>query len=82
MAFYGERASGVREEEETSNNTVRLRFEKKGNPGCNQRRRVLRHETHLIRLPAKETHPNKHASLVPKLSVTNFIAHYQYDIDQ
>jgi hypothetical protein len=47
-----------------SNNNVRLRCEKKATLGGNQRRRVLRHETHPIGSPAKKTSSYKHASPV------------------
>jgi hypothetical protein len=64
-----------------NNNNVRLRCEKKATLGGNQRRRVLRHETHPIWSPATETHPTSMFSST-KLSVTDFIACYQYSSDQ
>jgi hypothetical protein len=65
VAFCGERASGVERRRQRQAITMCVSdVRKKATPGGNQRRRVLRHETHPIGSPAKETHPNKHASSV------------------
>jgi hypothetical protein len=58
VAFYGERASGVeRRIHSRAIKTCVSDVRKKANLRGNQRRRVLRHETHPIGSPAKETHP-------------------------
>jgi hypothetical protein len=58
VAFCGERASGVRRRRRRRAITVCVSdVRKKATLGGNQRRRVLRHETHPIGSPAKETHP-------------------------
>jgi hypothetical protein len=64
-----------------SNNTVRLRCEKKGDLGWQSKETSPKKRAYPIGSRAKETHPNKDASPVRKLSVTNFIYHYQYDND-
>jgi ribosomal protein S8E len=55
-------------------------LEKKATLGGNQRRRVLRQETHLIGSPAKETHPT--SMRLQYEIIGNSIAHYQYGNDQ
>jgi hypothetical protein len=58
MAFCGERTSGVRRRRHRRAITQCVSdVRKKATLGGNQRRRVLRHETHLIGSPAKDTHP-------------------------
>jgi hypothetical protein len=58
VAFYGERASGVGKRRHRRAITMCVSdVRKKGDPGGNQRRRVLRHETHPIGSPTIETHP-------------------------
>jgi hypothetical protein len=70
------------EKTETSNNNAHLRCEKKDDPGWQSKETSPKKRAYPIGLPAKETHPNKHASRVRKLSVTDFIARYQYGSDQ
>jgi hypothetical protein len=58
VAFYGKRASGVgRRRHRRIITTCISDVRKKVTLGGNQRRQVLRHETHPIWSPAKETHP-------------------------
>jgi hypothetical protein len=58
VTFCGERASGVgRRRYRRAITTCVSDVRKKATLGGNQRRRVLRHETHPIVSPAKEMHP-------------------------
>jgi hypothetical protein len=58
VAFCGERASGVGRRRQIQEITMCVSDDKKkATLGGNQRRRVLRHETHPIGLAAKKTHP-------------------------
>jgi hypothetical protein len=49
---------------ETSNNKVRLRCEKRGDRGWQSKEASPETRVYPIGTPAKETYPNKHASLV------------------
>jgi hypothetical protein len=53
-----------KEKTETSNNNVRLRCEKRGVPGWQSNEKSHKIRAYPIGSPAKETHPNKHASPV------------------
>jgi hypothetical protein len=53
-----------KEKIETSNNNVRLRCEKKGDPGWQSKETSTKTQAYPIGSSAKEMHPNKHASLV------------------
>jgi hypothetical protein len=56
VAFYGERESGVRRRRHRRTITTYVSdVRKKATLGGNQRRRVLRHDTHPIWSPANET---------------------------
>jgi hypothetical protein len=59
VVFYGERTSGVgrRRQRRAITMCVSDVGKKKATLGGNQRRRVLKHKTHPIWPPTKETHP-------------------------
>jgi hypothetical protein len=66
---------------EMRNNNAHLRCEKKGNSRWQSKETCLKKWPYPIGSPSKETRPNKHASLVWKLSVTDLKAGYRYSSD-